>query len=245
MSAINDQNYVVPETKRRRSSIESQALPGLTFSFTMIVASIAVPLLIFSSIEIKKRLPEIMPDMEIQKKYTTFDNFYEFYLSEHSHEDTRALHYAATTYLIQALIFDERLLFAFLIAAGIGYNVFQCTLFLDHGYVEMIALLSSALILGRLFTGTMWKPLKVMIVCYSLAWIGHFVFEENKPATFTYPTFSLAGDFKMFGDWCFPILQRLMNKIVAKFNIEKSVEEVALKITDIVDQLKEMSGKAA
>ena len=74
MSTINDQNYVVPETKRRRSSIESQALPGLTFSFTMIVASIAVPLLIFSSIEIKKRLPEIMPVIEIQKEYTTLEN---------------------------------------------------------------------------------------------------------------------------------------------------------------------------
>ena len=33
---------------------------------------------------------------------------------------------------------------------------------------------------------------------YSFAWIGHFVFEKNKPATFTYPLYSLAGDFVMF-----------------------------------------------
>lgn len=33
---------------------------------------------------------------------------------------------------------------------------------------------------------------------YSFAWIGHFVFEKNKPATFKYPLYSLRGDFLMF-----------------------------------------------
>ena len=33
---------------------------------------------------------------------------------------------------------------------------------------------------------------------YSFAWIGHFVFEKNRPATFTYPIYSLIGDFVMF-----------------------------------------------
>jgi len=33
---------------------------------------------------------------------------------------------------------------------------------------------------------------------YSFAWIGHFVFEKNKPATFTYPVYSLIADFVMF-----------------------------------------------
>ena len=33
---------------------------------------------------------------------------------------------------------------------------------------------------------------------YSFAWIGHFVFEKNKPATFKHPLYSLAGDFLMF-----------------------------------------------
>ena len=33
---------------------------------------------------------------------------------------------------------------------------------------------------------------------YSFAWIGHFVFERNKPATFKYPVYSLMGDFLMF-----------------------------------------------
>lgn len=34
---------------------------------------------------------------------------------------------------------------------------------------------------------------------YFFAWMGHFVVEKNRPATFTYPGKSLAGDFKMFG----------------------------------------------
>ena len=35
------------------------------------------------------------------------------------------------------------------------------------------------------------------LVGYGFAWIGHFVFEKNKPASFKYPIWSLRGDFRM------------------------------------------------
>ncbi len=40
----------------------------------------------------------------------------------------------------------------------------------------------------------------VPLVGYGFAWIGHFYIEKNKPATFTYPLYSLMGDWVMFKD---------------------------------------------
>ena len=38
----------------------------------------------------------------------------------------------------------------------------------------------------------------IPLVGYGFAWVGHAFFEKNKPATFTYPLFSLGSDFVMF-----------------------------------------------
>jgi hypothetical protein len=37
-----------------------------------------------------------------------------------------------------------------------------------------------------------------VILGYGFAWAAHYFVEKNKPATFTYPAWSLMGDFKMF-----------------------------------------------
>lgn len=37
-----------------------------------------------------------------------------------------------------------------------------------------------------------------LLVGYGCAWVGHFFFEHNKPATFQYPLYSFMGDWKMF-----------------------------------------------
>jgi hypothetical protein len=37
-----------------------------------------------------------------------------------------------------------------------------------------------------------------VIGAYGFAWIGHFFFEHNRPATFQYPVLSLKGDFRMY-----------------------------------------------
>lgn len=39
------------------------------------------------------------------------------------------------------------------------------------------------------------------VIGYGFAWVGHFFFEHNKPATFQYPWYSLAGDFVMLKDF--------------------------------------------
>ena len=38
------------------------------------------------------------------------------------------------------------------------------------------------------------------VLGYGFAWVGHFFFEHNKPATFTYPFYSFLGDWVMFKD---------------------------------------------
>lgn len=35
---------------------------------------------------------------------------------------------------------------------------------------------------------------------YGFAWIGHYFFEKNRPATFKHPFYSLCGDFVMYRD---------------------------------------------
>jgi hypothetical protein len=46
-----------------------------------------------------------------------------------------------------------------------------------------------------------WWPMAVgVIVGYAFAWIGHFFFEHNKPATFKYPLFSFMGDWRLWWD---------------------------------------------
>jgi hypothetical protein len=35
---------------------------------------------------------------------------------------------------------------------------------------------------------------------YAFAWVGHYFFEHNRPATFKYPFYSFAGDWRMWLD---------------------------------------------
>lgn len=45
------------------------------------------------------------------------------------------------------------------------------------------------------------KPLlKGIAAGYACAWVGHFFFEKNKPASFKFPLQSFASDFRMYGD---------------------------------------------
>jgi len=46
-----------------------------------------------------------------------------------------------------------------------------------------------------------WSLLWLMpLLGYGFAWVGHFFFEKNRPATFTYPLYSFIGDWVMYKD---------------------------------------------
>jgi hypothetical protein len=49
-----------------------------------------------------------------------------------------------------------------------------------------------------ILTRNAWWLIGMPLVGYGFAWAGHFFFEKNRPATFTYPLWSLMGDWRMF-----------------------------------------------
>lgn len=44
-----------------------------------------------------------------------------------------------------------------------------------------------------------WFLLVGLVAGYAFAWVAHYFIEHNRPATFTYPFKSFAGDWMMFG----------------------------------------------
>lgn len=95
--------------------------------------------------------------MSEPQTFTSFEQFYPFYLGEHSNITCRRLHFVGSTLVLITLAW-----------------------ILVTGHWAMIWLLP---VLG-----------------YGFAWVGHFFFEKNKPATFSYPLYSLMGDWVMYKD---------------------------------------------
>ncbi len=91
----------------------------------------------------------------MSQRFTSFRDFYPYYLSEHTDPTCRKLHFV--------------------------------------GSLVVLALLATALI-----TGNGWCYAAMPLAGYGFAWVGHFVFEKNRPATFRYPFYSLTGDWVMF-----------------------------------------------
>jgi hypothetical protein len=64
------------------------------------------------------------------------------------------------------------------------------------GTLLALVLLLAALALGQ----PLWL-IAVPIIGYGFAWASHALVERNRPATFTYPVWSLLGDLRMLGLW--------------------------------------------
>ena len=90
-------------------------------------------------------------------QFTSFKEFYPYYLGEHGNRTCRRLHFIGSSLVLGCLLMLVR-----------------------SGNPMWIAY--------ALFSG------------YGFAWIGHFFFEKNRPATFRNPFYSLAGDWVMFKD---------------------------------------------
>ena len=91
------------------------------------------------------------------ERFTSFAQFYPYYLQEHSNPVCRRLHYVGSLLVLTIL----------------GY---------------------------ALFTQQWLWLLAMPLAGYGFAWVGHFIFEKNRPATFDYPFYSLAGDWVMLKD---------------------------------------------
>jgi hypothetical protein len=55
-------------------------------------------------------------------------------------------------------------------------------------------------LIAALTTGRWWLIAVGLVSGYAFAWVGHFVFEHNRPATFRYPGYSFLGDWVMWRD---------------------------------------------
>ncbi|MCG8519714.1 MAG: DUF962 domain-containing protein [Pseudomonadales bacterium] len=63
------------------------------------------------------------------------------------------------------------------------------------GSLLVLAVAAYALVSGRFVL--LWL---LPVIGYGFAWVGHFKFEKNRPATFKHPLYSLLGDWVMLKD---------------------------------------------
>lgn len=72
----------------------------------------------------------------------------------------------------------------------------------SHRVCRRLHFVGSSLVIGCVVmlirSGDPWWLLYALLCGYGFAWVGHFFFEKNKPATFKYPFYSFAGDWVMY-----------------------------------------------
>ena len=73
-----------------------------------------------------------------------------------------------------------------------------------NGTCRRLHFVGSSLALGFVLLAALRGDARWLLVAlasgYAFAWVGHFFFEKNRPATFKHPFYSFAGDWVMFKD---------------------------------------------
>ena len=79
--------------------------------------------------------------------------------------------------------------------------------------------------LAAIITASAWWLLLLPVVGYGPAWVGHFFFERNKPATFDFPGWSLLCDWLMTRDMLLgriPIFGELPDQCIDGFKVKEA-----------------------
>ena len=128
-----------------------------------------------------------------RERFQSFSEFWPYYLSEHSVARCRHVHFIGTNgfvlYLLYLVSLTPALLFFFGLALGIGALAFATEAKRNAAWALLLMVGLMIWVEPRFVYGVLFA--------YLFAWIGHFLIEHNRPATFQYTLWSLAGDFKM------------------------------------------------
>jgi hypothetical protein len=60
--------------------------------------------------------------------------------------------------------------------------------------------IAAVLLVAVLVSQRWWLIAAALLEAYTFAWVGHFFFEHNRPATFKHPVFSFIGDWRLWWD---------------------------------------------
>lgn len=127
----------------------------------------------------------------------SFEEFWPYYLSEHRNPVSRRLHFAGTTGFLAACVGSAALNPIGFPLAMAGFGALMAD-GLRRGESKRP---SFAHVAGMIALPAIASPVLFpagVVFAYGCAWAGHFGIEKNRPATFKYPLWSLAGDFRMW-----------------------------------------------
>jgi hypothetical protein len=130
-------------------------------------------------------------------RIASFGAFWPYYIGEHRHPVCRRLHFVGTTLFLGIVV-------GCLATRPVWFGgALLAALVLGAAAFKMEGRRSAApVLLGMIALLLVGNPaiLGGVVMAYAFAWVGHFKIEHNRPATFTYPLWSLAGDFRMWGE---------------------------------------------